>query len=202
MFTGWMVFLKATKGMFTTRELSWTELNWPATSQPSYTTRSLVMCVSITAWLAAAKLGRLVFNQFMCYDMSTPTKKHVFRTPVNKLQFGSVQFACWEIHAGGMAQWLASLYERSHATSDRVSTWMGDSLWASIPSRFVVWPTMSCFADKSKLRHYRMLNMSAVDGAILQILHCNMCNIAPSRECNIALWRDHASLHVILIDQH
>jgi len=103
MFTGWMVFLKATKGMFTTRELSWTELNWPATSQPSYTTRSLVMCVSITAWLAAAKLGRLVFNQFVCYDMSTPTEKHVFRTPVNKLQFGSVQFACWEIHAGGMA---------------------------------------------------------------------------------------------------
>jgi len=44
---------------------TWTELNWTATSRPSYTTRSLVTRVSVTTWLAAAKLGRLVLRQFV-----------------------------------------------------------------------------------------------------------------------------------------
>ena len=43
-----------------------TELKWPATSRPSYTTRWLVTRVSVTTGLAAAKLGRLVLSQFVC----------------------------------------------------------------------------------------------------------------------------------------
>ena len=44
---------------------TWTELNWSATTRPSYTTRSLFARVSVTTWLAAAaKLGRLVLSQF------------------------------------------------------------------------------------------------------------------------------------------
>ena len=35
------------------------ELNWSATSRPSYATRSLVSRVSVTIWLAAANLGQL-----------------------------------------------------------------------------------------------------------------------------------------------
>ena len=50
------------KGLFTARELNWTELNWPATSRPSYTTRAFVSCIRITSWLAA---GLLVLSQFM-----------------------------------------------------------------------------------------------------------------------------------------
>jgi len=45
---------------------NWTEPRWSATSRPSYTTRSLVTCVNVTTWLAAAKLGRLVLSQFVC----------------------------------------------------------------------------------------------------------------------------------------
>ena len=39
--------------------------NWPATSRPSYTTRSLVARNSVTTWLAAAKLGLLVPSQLV-----------------------------------------------------------------------------------------------------------------------------------------
>jgi len=45
---------------------AWAELTWTeaATGRPSYTTCSLVMRVSVTTWLAAANLGRLVLSQF------------------------------------------------------------------------------------------------------------------------------------------
>jgi len=45
---------------------AWAELTWTeaATGRPSYTTWSLVMRVSVTTWLAAANLGRLVLSQF------------------------------------------------------------------------------------------------------------------------------------------
>ena len=43
---------------------NWTDLNWPATSRLSYMTHSLVMRVSVTTGLAAAKIGRLVLSQF------------------------------------------------------------------------------------------------------------------------------------------
>jgi len=35
-----------------------------------------------------------------------------------------------------MAQWLASFVVRNYPTSGPVSTWMGDRLWAGIPSRY------------------------------------------------------------------
>ena len=57
-----------TKALYTACWLNGTEMtcrNWPATSRPSYTTRSLVTRVSVTNWLAAAKLGRLVLSQFV-----------------------------------------------------------------------------------------------------------------------------------------
>jgi len=41
------------------------EPNRTATGRHSYTTRSLVTRVSVTTWLAAAKLGRLVLSQFV-----------------------------------------------------------------------------------------------------------------------------------------
>ena len=34
---------------------TWTELNWPATSRPSYTTCSLLMCVRITNWFFSSE---------------------------------------------------------------------------------------------------------------------------------------------------
>ena len=43
------------------------ELNWPATSRPSYTTRALVTRVSVATWLAAAKLGRSVLGYFSAH---------------------------------------------------------------------------------------------------------------------------------------
>jgi len=42
-----------------------TELNWP-----SYTARLLVTRISVTTWRAAAKLGRLVFTQFVRYEQT------------------------------------------------------------------------------------------------------------------------------------
>ena len=45
------------------------ELNWSATTRPIYTTRSLVAHVSVTAWLPAAKLGRLVLGQFVLRNL-------------------------------------------------------------------------------------------------------------------------------------
>ena len=60
------------------------DLNWPATSRPSYTMFSLVAHVSVTAWLAAAKLGRLVLSQFWT---------HVF--DCGSLHWRNIQFANW-----------------------------------------------------------------------------------------------------------
>ena len=42
--------------------MNFTELNWHATSRPSYSTRSLVTRVSVTTWLAAEKLGQWVLG--------------------------------------------------------------------------------------------------------------------------------------------
>jgi len=62
---------------------TWTELNWPATSRPSYTTCSLVMrvTVNVTTWLAAVKLGRLVLGQFVNWSLWA------------RAQFSSVHFS-------------------------------------------------------------------------------------------------------------
>jgi len=65
---------------------AWTELNWPATSRPSYTTRSLVALISVTIWLAAAKLGRLVLSQFVRCEHSHRS------TMRSELEFSSVSF--------------------------------------------------------------------------------------------------------------
>jgi len=64
---------------------NWNELNWPVTSQPSYTTRSLVTRVSVSTRLAAAKLGRLVLSQFWT---------HAFQCGCS--HGSSVQFMCRE----------------------------------------------------------------------------------------------------------
>jgi len=44
------------------------KLNWPATSRPSYTTRSLVARVGVKTWLAAAKLGRSVLSEHIHWN--------------------------------------------------------------------------------------------------------------------------------------
>jgi len=52
----------------------WTKLDWSDLqpwSRPSYTARSLVTRVSVTTWLATAKLGRLVLSQFESNRVST-----------------------------------------------------------------------------------------------------------------------------------
>jgi len=50
-------------------------LNWPAASRPSYTARRLLVTrVSVTTWLAAAKLGRLVLSQFVRCEHSHANK--------------------------------------------------------------------------------------------------------------------------------
>ena len=49
-------------------------MNWTATSRPSYTTRSLATRVSVTTWLAATKLERLVLSQFEQFS-SCPVNK-------------------------------------------------------------------------------------------------------------------------------
>jgi len=48
--------------------ITWTELNCPATSRPSYMTRSLVTRVVVATWLTAAKLGRLVLSPFWIHS--------------------------------------------------------------------------------------------------------------------------------------
>jgi len=60
------------KGVFALNvlELDWIKLNWPATTWPGYTTRVLIMRVSVTIWLAVAKLGRLVLGEFWTHDIS------------------------------------------------------------------------------------------------------------------------------------
>ena len=44
------------------------KLNRPATSRPSYTTRSLVAHVGVKTWLAAAKLGRSVLSEHIHWN--------------------------------------------------------------------------------------------------------------------------------------
>jgi len=68
--------------------MNWTDLQ-AATSRPSYTTRSLVTRVSVTTWLAAAKLGRLVFSQFVRCE-------HSRWKACGEVQFSSIQFMCYE----------------------------------------------------------------------------------------------------------
>jgi len=48
---------------------TWTEVNWPTTSRPNYTTYSLVTRVTVTIWLAAVKLGLLVLSEFWLIPM-------------------------------------------------------------------------------------------------------------------------------------
>jgi len=55
-------------------------LNWPATSRPSYTTRSLVTRVDATTRLATAKLGRLVLSQFVRCKQTFRVVRLVFWT--------------------------------------------------------------------------------------------------------------------------
>jgi len=63
-----------------------TEVNWPVTSRPSYTTRSLV--TRVTTWSAAAKLGRLVLSQFMpCVCSLSRWKALCSLTPVHHVLF-------------------------------------------------------------------------------------------------------------------
>ena len=73
-----------TKALYTACWLNVTEMtcrNWPATRRPSYTTRSLVTRVSVTTWLAAAKLGRLVLSQFVrCEHSRWNTRLHIWRS--------------------------------------------------------------------------------------------------------------------------
>ena len=66
------------------QHVNWTQPNWPATSRPSYTKRSLVARVSITTSLAAAKLERLLLAQFMCCERGFTT-----------LSFGHRASRCW-----------------------------------------------------------------------------------------------------------
>jgi len=55
------------------------------------------------------------------------------------------------------------------------------------------------------IRHYRMLNVSAVDGStflnVEPLPGSTFQNVEPSRDCNAELWRDHASpLAILLIE--
>jgi len=65
------------------------DLNWPATSRPSYTMFSLVAHVSVTAWLAAAKLGRLVLSQFWTHVFDCGSL-HWILHPFRELESSSV----------------------------------------------------------------------------------------------------------------
>jgi len=57
--------------------MNWTELNWSSNKSM----RSLVTRVSMTTWLAAAKLGRLALSQFVRYEHSLG--KNVLRTSLH-----------------------------------------------------------------------------------------------------------------------
>ena len=84
---------RSTEGLFhSTRN----ELNWPAASQPSCTTRSLVTRVSLTTGLAAAKLGRLVLSQFVRREPFTGIH-------VSGVRFSSVPAVRTRLSAGGAA---------------------------------------------------------------------------------------------------
>ena len=63
--------------------ITWTELNCPATSRPSYMTRSLVTRVVVATWLTAAKLGRLVLSPFWIHSNAG------IHTGVRELQFAN-----------------------------------------------------------------------------------------------------------------
>jgi len=78
------------------QHMNWTELNRPATSRPSYTTRSLVTRVSATTWLAAANLWRLVLSQFVrCEQSRWNTRVTVQFSSVHVLWTNS-NIAVWE----------------------------------------------------------------------------------------------------------
>ena len=95
----------ARKDLFTA--LIWTELEWPATTRPilhPYTMRLLVMRISVTTWLAAAKLGRLVPSQFVrCKHSQLAYTRW-------ELEFSSDQFMCCE-------QTFKTLWSETLATS-------------------------------------------------------------------------------------
>jgi len=63
----WWFWFRFIQIIFSSVEACFTahELNWTVAGRPSYTTRSFVVHVSATTWLAAAKLGQLVLGQFV-----------------------------------------------------------------------------------------------------------------------------------------
>ena len=93
------------------QHMNYSKPTWTVTSRPSYKTCSF-MHVSVTTWLAAVKLGQLVFSQFWTHVVQcswpywrsrtgvqwhTPApleSKHVFGIAVCNLQFSS--FMCCE----------------------------------------------------------------------------------------------------------
>ena len=80
-------------------ELNWTDLQQADPVTRSVTAGSLVTPVSVTIWLAASKLGRLVLSQFVCCEHSHWTacvQNCSSRTPV---QFSSV-------HVHVHVQWI------------------------------------------------------------------------------------------------
>ena len=87
-----------------------TELNWPATSRPSYATR-LRASASRLDWLPRNWDGWC--SNSWC-PVNTPSETHVFRTPVRGLEFSSHFLCCEQIfvqYAGRVCMCLTVLHQ-------------------------------------------------------------------------------------------
>ena len=76
------ILLFAEQPLVYSRHTNGTELTW--NKSPSYMTRSLVTRVSVTTWLAAAKLGRLVLSEFWTHAFLCGCPRCSFNQSINQ----------------------------------------------------------------------------------------------------------------------
>jgi len=115
------------KGLFTTHDLNWTELNWTDLTDLNKSTQlgNTFVCHArrrhdyTSYWLAAVKLGRIILGKFSTQVFQCWCSHWSSLIAVRKLQFSSVQFVCCE-HALKLSDFVTLMLCKFYCFSLRI----------------------------------------------------------------------------------